>query len=59
MLVKKANCWVDGTGRTSRSLEERETDAREKEEVCHALEREEQPCEVSGGMVGCDHSYIR
>lgn len=32
---------MEGTGQTSRSLKERETDAREEKEVHYALEREE------------------
>ena len=52
---------VEGTGRTSRSLEEKETDAMEEKGVCHASEKEErrtrQPCEVSGRGAGCGCSY--
>jgi hypothetical protein len=32
---------VEGIGRISWSLKEKDTDAREEERVCHALEREE------------------
>ena len=43
LSVKKAwaNCWAEGTDRTSGSLEEKAKARKERKSFCHALEGEE------------------